>query len=347
MPRTVRRAAFLTGPLTAIPTGLLALVLSTAAPVLAHGPAAELLTPSTAFTSWSGELLTWLALAAGAILYLAGVRSVNRAHPASRVPRRRVVTWLAGLAVLAVALGSAVDVYATSLFSVHMVQHLLLTMVAAPLLALGAPITLVLRATPAGLRRGRLLPVLHSRAVRMPSFPVVSWGLFTAVMWVSHFSPLFDAALEDPRVHLLEHGLFLAAAMLFWWPVVAADPVPWRMGHAGRVGYLLLQMPQNAFLGLAIYSAPGLLYPHYATLERAWGPAPLEDQRLAGAIMWAGGDLLFLVPLLLAVLAWFAAEEARGRAIDARLARERAARERAARERAAREGATRERLADG
>jgi putative copper resistance protein D len=171
----------------------------------------------------------------------------------------------------------------------------------------------------------------------MVSFPVVSWSIFTAVMWVSHFSPLFDAALEDPAVHMLEHGLFLGTAMLFWWPVVAADPVPWRMGHAGRVGYVLLQMPQNAFLGLAVYSAPGLLYPHYATLERAWGPSPLEDQRLAGAIMWAGGDLLFLVPLLFAVLAWFAAEEARGRAVDARLARDRAARDRAAQDRAARE----------
>jgi cytochrome c oxidase assembly factor CtaG len=149
-------------------------------------------------------------------------------------------------------------------------------------------------------------------------------------MWASHFSPLFDAALEDPVVHMLEHGLFLATGMLFWWPVVAADPVPWRMGHAARVGYLLLQMPQNAFLGLAIYSAPVVLYPHYATLERAWGPSPLEDQQIAGAVMWGGGDLLFLVPVLLAVVAWFSAEEARGRAIDARLARERSAQERLA-----------------
>jgi putative copper resistance protein D len=112
--------------------------------------------------------------------------------------------------------------------------------------------------------------------------------------------------------------------------VVAADPSPHRMGHAARIGYVLLGMPQNAFLGVAILSARGVLYPHYATLERPWGPPPLVDQQLAGGLMWGAGDLLFLGPLLLLVVAWFQAEEAEGRRVDARLDRERQARERAA-----------------
>jgi putative copper resistance protein D len=237
------------------------------------------------------------------------------------VPSWRIGSWLAGLGVLGVALLSPVDTYATSLFSVHMAQHLLLTMVAAPLLALGAPITLLLRVARPGTRRALILPLLHSAPLRAVSFPVVSWVLFAAVMWATHFSALFDAALENPLVHDGEHLLYLGAGLLFWWPVVGADPAPWRMSHGARIGYLALGMPQNTFLGLAIYSAQVVLYPHYATLVRPWGPDPLTDQQLAGGLMWVGGDFLFIIPLLIAVGAWMRAEEARGARIDAQLAR--------------------------
>ena len=92
------------------------------------------------------------------------------------------------------------------------------------------------------------------------------------------------------RSHILEHALYLGAALLFWWPVVGADPSPWRLPHPARVAYLFLGMPQSSFLGLAIFSAPEVLYPHYADLVRPWGPTPLYDQQLAGGMMWAGGD---------------------------------------------------------
>jgi putative membrane protein len=107
--------------------------------------------------------------------------------------------------------------------------------------------------------------------------------------------------------------------MLFWWPVVGADPAPWRLPHPARVAYLFLGMPQSSFLGLAIFSSATLLYPHYATLERTWGPTPLEDQQLAGGIMWAGGDLLFLVAMGFAVATWLRHEESEGERLDARL----------------------------
>ncbi|CAN5601650.1 cytochrome c oxidase assembly protein [soil metagenome] len=316
MRRTVLRSA--------LPSALAALLLATPSVVLAHGQAPAPLGLSTALTAWAFDPLVWSALLAAMLGYLALVRSVDRAHPGNRVPRRRVVAWLGALAVTAVALQSAIDIYATSLFSVHMVQHLLLTMVAAPLFALGAPITLLLRAaSPAG-RRKVILPVLHSRVLRLVSFPVVTWVVFAAVMWVSHFSPLFDTALDDPLVHTGEHLLYLGAGMLFWWPVVGADPSPWRLGHAARLGYVFLGMPQNTFLALAIFSAPAALYPHYATLQRSWGPTPLADQQVAGGIMWLGGDLLFFVAVVLAVRAWMRAEDERGARMDARLDRERA-----------------------
>src|SRR5678816_2313689 len=117
-------------------------------------------------STWSGDPLPWIGVVLGTVLYLVAVRIVNRAHPGNPVPRWRIAAWLTGVAAIAIALVSAVDVYAGGLFSVHMVQHLLLSMVGPPLLALGAPMTLVLRASSPQLRRSLLLPVLHSWPVR-------------------------------------------------------------------------------------------------------------------------------------------------------------------------------------
>ena len=145
-------------------------------------------------------------------------------------------------------------------------------------------------------------------------------------MWLSHFTGLFDAALEDPLVHVLEHALYLTSALLFWWPVVGLDPAPRRLPHPMRIGYLLVGMPFSSFLGLAIFSATGVLYQHYATLVRSWGQSPLEDQQWAGGIMWAGGDLVFFLAIVLAVGAWLQAEELEGRRIDSVLDRQAEAR---------------------
>ena len=263
-----------------------------------------------------------LPLLAAALLYRWAARVVAREHPANPMPRWRAWAWYGGLFVLFLALASPIGTYDTTLFSVHMVQHLLMALVAAPLLALGAPITLLLRVSSAGARRRVWLPLLHSRLMRVLSFPVVSWLLFAAVMWASHFSALFDVALDNEYAHLFEHALYLGAALLFWWPVVGADPSPWRLPHPARVGYLFLGMPQSSFLGLAIFSAPDVLYPHYATLVRPWGPTPLLDQQWAGGIMWAGGDLCFLVAMILALWVWLRAEEREGRLFDERLDRD-------------------------
>jgi putative copper resistance protein D len=286
--------------------------------------APEALTPWVALTSWALEPLALVGIVAALTLYLAAVRRVDRAHPLNPVPRRRIAAWLAGLGVIGFALFSFVDVYATSLFSVHMVQHILLAMVAAPLLLVGAPITLLLRVASPETRQRRILPVLQSRPVRVIGHPVVGWLVLAVVLWSSHFSPIFGAALDDPGVHAFEHALYLGAGLLFWWPVVGADPHPYRMGHGLRFGYALLAMPLNSFLGLVLFVTPVVLYEHYATLQRIWGPTPLEDQQLAGGIMWAAGDLIFLVPLLFLTLAWFRAEEEKGRLHDEKLDRERA-----------------------
>ncbi|MBA3687391.1 MAG: cytochrome c oxidase assembly protein [Chloroflexi bacterium] len=267
----------------------------------------------TILSSWSADPMPWIGIILATALYLAAVRIVDRAHPATRVPRWRIGAWLAGVATIALALVSAVDIYAESLFAVHMFQHLLLAMVAPPLLALGAPMTLALRAASANLRRSILVPILHSGPVRAISLPPVGWTVFAVVMWLTHFSPLFNAALENEALHSAEHLLYLVAGVLFWWPVIGADPMRWRLSPIGRMVYLVAQMPINTAVGLAIYFAPAILYPHYASLGRTWGPDPLTDQQLAGIVMWGIGDVILLGALVLAIEAWLRADEKRSR----------------------------------
>jgi len=264
-------------------------------------------------STWSGDPLPWIGIVLAITLYLAAVRIVDRAHPANPVPRRRIAAWLAGVAVVALALVSAVHIYAGSLFTVHMVQHLLLAMVAPPLLALGAPVTLTLRAASVNVRRSILLPVLHSWPVKAISWPPVGWTFFAVVMWATHFSPLYNAALENQALHSAEHLLYLIAGVLFWWPVIGADPIRWRLSPIARMAYLAAQMPFNTAVGLAIYYAPTILYPHYALLGRTWGPDPLTDQQVAGIVMWGLGDVILLGAVVLAIEAWLRADEKRSR----------------------------------
>jgi putative copper resistance protein D len=299
------------------------LALLAAGPAAAHGPVpAEPPTPVGLLTGWTFEPLPTLAIAVATGWWVWAVRRVDAAHPANPVPTRRSVAFGLGMVTLAVALLSSVDAYDTSLFSVHMVQHVLLMLIAAPLIALSAPITLLLRVSSPATRKRWILPVLHSRVMRVLAFPVVAWLIFAAVMWGSHFTALFDAALEDPVVHVLEHGLFLGAAFLFWWPAVALDPAPWRMSHPVRALYLFLQMPQNTFLAVVILGASAPLYPHYASLTAAWLPDPLADQQLAAGLMWVIGDLVFLVAIMAVIVGWMRAEARDTERADRRAAAE-------------------------
>ena len=280
--------------------------------------------PSDLVLDWTFDPSVAIPLLLVGAGYLWCYRQVNRMHPTNHVPRIRPVMFLAGLAVIEIALQSIIERYDTTLFSVHMVQHVLLTLVAAPLLVLGAPITLILRVARPEPRRRFLLPILHSRAVRVLAFPVVSWLLFAGVMWGTHFSPIFDQSLREPIVHQLEHVVYLTAGLLFWWPAIALDPGPWRMAHPVRAMYLFLKMPQNTFLALAIYSASTPLYAHYASLGLSWGPSALVDQQIAGGLMWIIGDIVFIASIVFVVLGWMRSEERdtsrRERQADAALA---------------------------
>ena len=296
------------------------LLLALAVPgiALAHGAAPAAPTFPGVLLDWRLDPLPIAGILAAGIGYLALGSAVRRRHPRNPPRAWRTAAFMAGLGAVGVALVSPIEAYEGALFSVHMVQHLLLELVAAPLLLLGAPITLILRAARPGTRRV-ILGVLHSLPLRALSFPLLAWLLFAAVNWGWHFSTLYDQALENQALHYVQHASFLLAALLFWWPVIGADPSPWRLPHPVRLFYLFLAMPQNSFLGVAIMGAGNVLYPHYLTNLRPWGPSALDDQSLGGILMWVGGDVAFLVGMACVVGMWIRAEDRRTTRLDARL----------------------------
>ena len=312
--------------LAAVPAAAVLATLALPLTAAAHGSVPhDAPTLGSIVLGWRFDPLIVGALAAAAFGWLLLVRAVGRAHPGRGVPVLRSAALFGGLAAIAVALLSGIERYDTTLFSIHMVQHLLLMLVAAPLLVLAAPVTQLLRVASPGVRARVLLPVLHSRLVGAVGHPVVAWLTFTLVLWLSHFTALFDVALEARGIHELEHAIYLGAALLFWWPAIAADPARRRMPYPVRVLYLLLELPGNSFLGMAILFAETPFYQHYATLGAPYGTTALVDQQIAGGIMWLAGDIAFIGAILLVVAAWMRHEERDAPAAERRAAAQRAA----------------------
>jgi putative copper resistance protein D len=170
------------------------------------------------------------------------------------------------------------------------------------------------------------LPVLHSRAVRLLGNPVLAWLLFAGTLLGTHFSPFYNYAITHPVVHeYVEHPLYLTVALVYFYPLVGANPVRHGPTPLIKVVSLLLQMAPESMTGFFIYTARGVLYPAYATVHRPFGPGPLPDQQLGGALMWCSAMLIGSVWISLAVQAWLRAEARAGRRIDRQIAVERPA----------------------
>src|SRR5581483_3689787 len=261
-----------------------------------------------------------LALCAVAGTYLVGVRRVRRGRAPSAWRAARCGSFLAGVAVMAVALEPPFDEYADRLFSVHMVQHLLLIELAAPLLLLGRPVTLAVAATPPPVR-ARMTSLARGPVARALASPLVDFGFLGLVLWVSHLTSWYEAALASDVVHALEHLAYLVGALLFWWPVIGRDLGAARLSHPGRILYLFLSMPVQSLLGFVITSAGHVLYPHYAAVARTLGVSAMADQRLGGTLMWEGSMLVGVVAVSAVLIDWMAQDERDARRADARLAR--------------------------
>jgi putative membrane protein len=205
-----------------------------------------------------------------------------------------------------------------------MVAHIVIMMVVAPLLLLGAPVLLVLEATSKRTRRRWIVPILRSRVVRVATNPVLTWLLFAGTLMGVHFTPFYNYALTHPAVHMfVEHPLYLTVALLYFYPLVGANPVPHGPSPLVKAVSLVLQMAPDSATGFFIYVASGVLYPAYLAEPRPFGPEPLADQQLGGGLMWCSGMLINAVWIMFAVQAWLKAEARVTRRVDREIASQR------------------------
>ena len=229
----------------------------------------------TVLASWSPDPVPTLSLLVGAAGYLWAVRRAERRHPGRPWPRRRTASFLTALALLTVVIIGPIGSYDDTFFWAHMVQHNVIMMVAAPLLLLGAPVLLLLQACSPATRRAWIVPVLRSRAVTVLSNPVLTWLLFAGTLLGTHFTGFYDYALTHPAVHdYVEHPLYLTVALLYFYPLIGANPVPHGPAPLVKVVSLVLQMAPESMTGFFIYSASGVLYTFYLTTDRPFGPGP-------------------------------------------------------------------------
>lgn len=277
--------------------------------VAATGADVPPLTPARLVTESVADpvVLTLLVLAAG--LYLWGVHRL-RLRGDHWNTARTVSFLLGGLGSIAIATLSGLAAYEDVLFSLHMIQHMVLSMIAPIFLALGAPITLALRTLPrAGGARRRLLAVLHSRIVRILTFPLIPFLIFVASPFALYLTGWYAATLANPWLHELMHMHFLLAGCLFFWPLVGLDPVPGRVGYPMRMLILVATLPLHAILGLTIMNGTDLLAAeHYLALGLPWSD-PASEQRVGGGLLWSSGDLVGLLMLGAAAFQWMRASE--------------------------------------
>ncbi len=295
--------------------------------VLAHRDGLPELTVGALLTQSRADLVPLLLVLVPAAAYLFGVRRLRARGDAW--PIGRTISFVVlGLGTVAIATMSGLAAYDESLFAAHMVQHMLLSMVATVFLALGAPITLALRTLPRG-GRGAVLAVLHSRLARLVSFPLVPWALYVASPFALYFSGWYEATLDSRVLHELLHLHFLAVGALFFWPLLGIDPVPGRGKHPFRLLLVGTTLPFHAFLGVSIMSVEpdgrGLLAgAHYLPLHGL--DQSVYQQQVGGGLLWASGDIIGLLFLAVLVTQWMRASEREAQREDRRLDRLDAAR---------------------
>jgi cytochrome c oxidase assembly factor CtaG len=239
------------------------------------------------------------ALVAGT-LYLRGWVTL-----ACRMPDRfgpgRLLAFMTGLATLLLVLGEPLDTLASQFLSAHMVQHLVLMLVAPPLLWMGAPVAPLLCGLPRGIRRrvarGLAWPPIR-RLTHVLARPGLGWAAFVLALWAWHVPGLYELALRSHSWHHAEHACFLATALLFWRPVILPWPArsPWP--RWAMIPYLVLADVQNSALAAILVFSDRVVYPSYAAASTGAGGRALEDQAIAGLIMWVPGAMAFLLPIV-------------------------------------------------
>ncbi len=255
------------------------------------------------FTRWEFAPAVTAAAAVVAVLYLWGTWRVARRHPARPWPLWRTGMFLAGLAVVVLATESGIGVYDEVLFWDHMIQHLMLIMIAPPLLVVGQPFTLLLHASRNPLHAWAKR-VMRSRAVSFLTWPPVGLAAYAATVAGTHLTGLAAQILANPALHNAEHATYLAVGYLFFLPLLGREPIRWRLSYPIRILVLVLAMPVDTFTGLVLGYAGTWFATGTAGPRPPGSPGPVEDVHWAGATMWIAGDAIMLAYIMLVVLMW-------------------------------------------
>ena len=269
-------------------------------------------------SSWSFDVFIATNLVVACAAYLWATKNLQD----PRLPWSKVSTacYLSGIAALAIAYLGPLPAWSHTFFWAHMTAHLIVMMVAAPLIVLGSPVYLWFRVSSGKTRRQIIFPFLRSRTVAVLTNPMVTWFLFAGVLLFTHFTPFFNWALENHDADLfIEQPLFLIAALLYYWPVTARDLLPRRPSAAHRVISMTMMMIPEAIVGAVIYFAPVVLYSVFLRANRPFGPDAITDQHLAGGLMWAIVMVVEAFWMMWIATEFFKSEEKRTHRVDAEI----------------------------
>ena len=278
-------------------------------------------TPARVLFDWRFDLIFGTAALVFAALYLAGVRRLRRRG--DDWPAGRTVSWLLGCLTLLLVTSSGLGRYMPAMFSMHMADHMMLSMLVPILLVLGGPVSLALRALPSAGRddppgmREWLLAALHSRLSRFLTNPVVATALFVAGFYGLYLGGLFDAAVGSHIGHVAMNVHFLVTGYLFYWVVIGVDPTPRPIPPLAKVAVVFASLPLHAFFGVVMMSTNNVLgESFYRSLHLSWHTDLLGDQRLGGGIAWAAGEIPLVVVMIALLVQWTRSDQRTARRLD-------------------------------
>jgi putative copper resistance protein D len=258
---------------------------------------------------WRFDLIFGTAAIVMAVLYVLGVRRLRGRGDAW--PMGRTLAWMCGCAALLFTTSSGLGRYMPAMFSMHMVAHMMLSMLVPILLVLGAPMTLALRALPTAGRgeppgpREWLLAALHSRVSRFLTNPIVATVVFVAGFYGLYLGGVFDAAVSNHAAHVLMNVHFLLSGYLFYWVVIGIDPTPRQIPQLGKVAMVFASLPLHAFFGVVLMGMETVLgETFYRSLLLSWHTDLLGDQRLGGGIAWAAGEVPLVLVMIALLIQW-------------------------------------------
>jgi cytochrome c oxidase assembly factor CtaG/putative copper export protein len=278
-------------------------------------------TPARVLFDWRFDLIFGTAALVFAALYLAGVRRLRRRGDAW--PAGRTVSWLLGCLALLLVTSSGLGRYMPAMFSMHMADHMLLSMLVPILLVLGGPVSLALRALPSAGRddppgmREWLLTALHSRISRVLTNPIVATVLFVAGFYGLYLGGLFDAAVGSHMGHVAMNVHFLVSGYLFYWVVIGVDPTPRPIPPLAKVAVVFASLPLHAFFGVLLMGTQNVLgESFYRSLHLSWHTDLLGDQRLGGGIAWAAGEIPLVLVMIALLVQWTRSDQRTARRLD-------------------------------